>query len=41
MLEELLERGFEYAFVANSDNLGAVLEPRILTWHARGATSRS
>ena len=32
MLEELLERGFEYAFVANSDNLGAVLEPRILAW---------
>jgi UTP--glucose-1-phosphate uridylyltransferase len=32
MLEELLSRGFEYAFVANSDNLGAVLEPRILTW---------
>jgi UTP--glucose-1-phosphate uridylyltransferase len=32
MLESLLERGFEYAFVANSDNLGAVLEPRILAW---------
>ena len=32
MLENLLERGFEYAFVANSDNLGAVLEPRILAW---------
>jgi UTP--glucose-1-phosphate uridylyltransferase len=32
MLEELLERGFEYAFMANSDNLGAVLDPRILTW---------
>ncbi len=32
MLEQLLERGFEYAFVANSDNLGAVLEPRILAW---------
>ena len=32
MLEELLEQGFEYAFVANSDNLGAVLEPRILAW---------
>ena len=32
MLEHLLERGFEYAFVANSDNLGAVLEPRILAW---------
>jgi UTP--glucose-1-phosphate uridylyltransferase len=32
MLEALLEQGFEYAFVANSDNLGAVLEPRILAW---------
>jgi UTP--glucose-1-phosphate uridylyltransferase len=35
MLEELLERGFRYAFVSNSDNLGAVLEPRILAWMAR------
>lgn len=34
MLGDLLERGFEYAFVANSDNLGAVLEPRILTYMA-------
>jgi UTP--glucose-1-phosphate uridylyltransferase len=32
VLAELLERGYEYAFVANSDNLGAVLEPRILAW---------
>jgi UTP--glucose-1-phosphate uridylyltransferase len=32
LLEQLLERGFEYAFMANSDNLGAVLEPRILAW---------
>src|SRR3954468_515938 len=32
LLEQLLERGFEHAFVANSDNLGAVLEPRILAW---------
>jgi UTP--glucose-1-phosphate uridylyltransferase len=32
MLSELLERGFEYAFVANSDNLGAALDPRILSW---------
>jgi len=32
MLDDLLDRGFEYAFVANSDNLGAVLEPRILAW---------
>jgi UTP--glucose-1-phosphate uridylyltransferase len=31
MLAALLERGFEYAFVSNSDNLGAVLEPRILS----------
>jgi UTP--glucose-1-phosphate uridylyltransferase len=35
MLDTLLERGYEYAFVSNSDNLGAVLEPRILTWFAR------
>jgi UTP--glucose-1-phosphate uridylyltransferase len=35
MLEGLLERGYRYAFVSNSDNLGAVLEPRILTWMAR------
>ena len=32
MLAQLLERGFEYAFVANSDNLGAVLDARILAW---------
>ena len=35
MLERLLDHGYEYAFVANSDNLGAVLEPRILAWFAR------
>ena len=34
MLEALLERGYEYAFVSNSDNLGAVLDPRILAWFA-------
>ena len=34
----LLERGYEYAFVSNSDNLGAVLDPRILAWlRASGA----
>lgn len=32
MLQTLLDEGFEYAFVANSDNLGAVLDPRILAW---------
>jgi UTP--glucose-1-phosphate uridylyltransferase len=35
MLDQLLERGYRYAFVSNSDNLGAVLEPRILAWMAR------
>jgi UTP--glucose-1-phosphate uridylyltransferase len=30
MLATLLEHGYEYAFVSNSDNLGAVLEPRLL-----------
>jgi UTP--glucose-1-phosphate uridylyltransferase len=35
MLAALLERGYRYAFVSNSDNLGAVLEPRILGWMAR------
>jgi UTP--glucose-1-phosphate uridylyltransferase len=34
MLGDLLGRGFEYAFVSNSDNLGAVLDPRILAWFA-------
>jgi UTP--glucose-1-phosphate uridylyltransferase len=35
MLETLLGAGYRYAFVSNSDNLGAVLEPRILAWFAR------
>jgi UTP--glucose-1-phosphate uridylyltransferase len=35
MLDALLEHGYRYAFVSNSDNLGAVLEPRILAWMAR------
>jgi UTP--glucose-1-phosphate uridylyltransferase len=35
MLETLREQGYRYAFVSNSDNLGAVLEPRILTWIER------
>jgi UTP--glucose-1-phosphate uridylyltransferase len=34
VLDTLLERGYEYLFVSNSDNLGSVLEPRILTWFA-------
>jgi UTP--glucose-1-phosphate uridylyltransferase len=35
MLESLLERGYRYAFIANADNLGAVLDPKILGWFAR------
>jgi UTP--glucose-1-phosphate uridylyltransferase len=35
MLGELLERGYRYLFLSNSDNLGAVLDPRILDWLAR------
>jgi UTP--glucose-1-phosphate uridylyltransferase len=34
LLEQMLERGYRYAFVSNSDNLGAVLHPRILAWFA-------
>ena len=34
MLETLLDRGYRYAFVSNSDNLGATFEPRILAWFA-------
>lgn len=34
VLGELLDRGYRYAFVSNSDNLGAVLEPRTLAWFA-------
>jgi UTP--glucose-1-phosphate uridylyltransferase len=34
MLEALLGEGYRYAFVSNSDNLGAVLDPRILAWLA-------
>lgn len=35
LLDALIDGGYRYAFVANVDNLGAVLEPRILAWFAR------
>ena len=35
LLGALLDGGYRYAFVANVDNLGAILEPRILAWLAR------
>jgi len=34
MLSMLLERGYRYLFLSNSDNLGAALDPRILSWFA-------
>ncbi|MEA2132469.1 MAG: UTP--glucose-phosphate uridylyltransferase [Solirubrobacteraceae bacterium] len=33
-LDALLEKGYEHAFLSNSDNLGAVLDPRVLSWFA-------
>jgi UTP--glucose-1-phosphate uridylyltransferase len=35
MLADLLERDFRYAFISNSDNLAAVLDPRVSAWMAR------
>jgi UTP--glucose-1-phosphate uridylyltransferase len=35
MLDALLARDYRYAFVSNSDNLGALVEPRVLGWMAR------
>jgi len=32
ILDELLDNGFKYAFISNSDNLGAVVDPLILTY---------
>lgn len=34
-LDRLLADGVKYAFVSNSDNLGAILDPAILTYFAR------
>lgn len=34
LLDELLDKGFRYAFVANSDNLGATADPRLAGWFA-------
>jgi UTP--glucose-1-phosphate uridylyltransferase len=34
MLSALLQKGYEYAFVSNADNLGAVLDPAILGYFA-------
>ncbi|MEY2441277.1 MAG: UTP--glucose-phosphate uridylyltransferase [bacterium] len=35
LLDALLDAGYKHAFVANVDNLGAVMDERILAWFAR------
>ncbi len=32
LLDQLIEKGYNYAFISNSDNLGAVVDPLILTF---------
>jgi UDP-N-acetylglucosamine pyrophosphorylase len=34
-LDRLLSEGFKYLFVSNSDNLGASLDPALLSWFAK------
>ena len=35
MLDKLLAAGFKYMFVSNSDNLGATMDLKLLTWFAK------
>jgi len=34
-LDKLLDKGFKYMFVSNSDNLGATMDLKLLTWFAQ------
>ncbi len=34
LLDTLIDQGYRYAFVSNSDNLGAVADPRVAGWFA-------
>jgi UTP--glucose-1-phosphate uridylyltransferase len=34
MLDRMLAAGYAYAFISNTDNLGAVADPRVLAWMA-------
>ncbi|SHH56670.1 UTP--glucose-1-phosphate uridylyltransferase [Jatrophihabitans endophyticus] len=38
LLEQLLAAGYRYAFCANADNLGAVVDPRLPSWLAATGT---
>ncbi len=35
LLDSLLDKNYNYAFISNSDNLGAVIDPKILTYMDR------
>jgi UTP--glucose-1-phosphate uridylyltransferase len=35
LLDALIDQGYRYAFVSNSDNLGAVADPRVAGWFAQ------
>jgi UTP--glucose-1-phosphate uridylyltransferase len=37
LLDSLINKGYEYAFISNSDNLGAVVDSLILTYMAKNA----
>ena len=39
MLDRLLEEGYEYAFVSNADNLGAVFDPAVFSYFVRNGLS--
>lgn len=39
ILDELIKEGFEYAFISNSDNLGATVDEQIAGWFAKSGAS--
>lgn len=39
VLDELIKEGFEYAFISNSDNLGATVDEQIAGWFADSGAS--
>ncbi len=39
ILDELLKEGFEYAFISNSDNLGAIVDEQLAGWFANSGAS--
>jgi UDP-N-acetylglucosamine pyrophosphorylase len=39
MLDRLLGQGYDYAFISNSDNLGAVMDPELLGYFVKAGTA--